>query len=138
MIPIEILRYSGNSIHNVYHFLWSFADKEGILTSTARRSIPSGAFRVTNAHIHSHAGDFGGNSLPNGNIYVYKLGTRSCFMFDVIILQQPSGVCMQAYSRAVAAEDSNAQKQEPEGTKRHIDNETDRGVGRWAACQNRV
>lgn len=34
---------------------------------------------------------------------------QSCFMFDVIILQQCSEVCIQAYSRAVAAEDSNAQ-----------------------------
>lgn len=57
----KILRYSRNLMQ-----LRGF--KEGILTSMVRRWIPTGALNARNAHIHSPAGGFRENSLPNDNI----------------------------------------------------------------------
>lgn len=39
------------------------------------RSIPTRGFHDRNAHIHTPAGGFVGNYVPNGNINVRKLGT---------------------------------------------------------------
>lgn len=118
--------YTTPKLHSMwvkfYNIQGTLGLNEGILTSMVSRLISTGGFNARNAHIPSPARGFRQNSLPNDNMNVQYINH-----FTIILYSLDASVerLLLLKTRRYKIMSLGAHWK------------WDRGVGCWAACQNR-